>query len=123
MTSRSWDVTGQGVDAKSIRKAVDLFYTRVLADPLLADMFGAADLPVLRAHQRLFLLQALGAPALYSGRDLKIAHSDLAINDAAFDRTIAHLIASLREVGVAPDVVDRAAVDIEALRALIVTVL
>lgn len=110
----------QGVDAESIREAVDLFYERVLADPALSGIFDTTDLPALRAHQRAFLLQALGGPALYSGRDMKNAHSGLKITDDSFTRTIAHLIASLREVGVAPDVVDRAAVDVEALRTLIV---
>jgi hemoglobin len=114
-------VADQGVDAESIRQAVDRFYERVLLDPALAPLFSGIDMPHLRAHQRLFLLHILGGPDRYSTRDIKVAHSGLAITDAMFDRTIAHLVASLREVGVAPDVVDRASTDIEALRALIVT--
>ncbi len=113
----------QGVDAKAIRAAVELFSTRMLADPELSDVFAAAGMPDLRGHQRAFLLRALGGPDLYSGRDMREAHSDLAITDAQFDRAIVHLVASLDEVGVDPDVVERAAADTEVLRALIVTAL
>ena len=63
----------------------------------------------------------LGGPDGYTGRDIKNAHRDLAITDRLFDRAVEHLIASLREVGVAMDVVERAATDIGALRTLIVT--
>jgi hemoglobin len=91
------------------------------ADPALSDVFATAGYPDLRAHQRGFLLAALGGPDLYSGRSMKDAHRGLAISDAQFDRAIGHLVASLDEVGVDPDVVERAAADTEALRALIVT--
>ena len=111
----------QGVDANAIRAAVDLFYARVLADPGLSPLFAGVDMPELLAHQRQFLLHVLGGPERYSMRDLKDAHSGLAITDRLFDRTIEHLIASLDEVGVASDVVERAATDIDALRAILVT--
>ncbi|MEQ1735983.1 MAG: group 1 truncated hemoglobin, partial [Rhodoglobus sp.] len=121
VTPRSWDVADQGVDAESIRDAVDLFYERVLADPSLVPAFDTSDLPRLRMHQRSFILQALGGPSLYAGRDIQVAHAGLAITPAQFERALELLIASLRDVGVAPDVVDRAAADVEALRALIVS--
>jgi hemoglobin len=116
-------VADQGVDANAIRAAVELFSARMVADPELSDTFAAAGLPDLRGHQQAFLLRALGGPDMYSGRDMKDAHSDLAITDAQFDLAIAHLVASLEEVGVDPDVVARAAADTEAMRALIVTAL
>ncbi len=111
----------QGVDANAIRAAVELFYARMVADPELSVIFAGAGMPDLRGHQRAFLLRALGGPDLYSGRDLREAHSDLEITDTQFERAILHLVASLDEVGVDPDVVERAATDTEALRALIVT--
>jgi hemoglobin len=120
---RSWDVVEPDVDANAIRAAVDLFSARMMADPELSDIFAAAGMPDLRAHQQTFLLRALGGPDLYAGRDMREAHDGLGITDAQFDRAIAHLIASLNEVGVDPDVVERAAADTEALRALIVSAL
>jgi hemoglobin len=78
--------------------------------------------PVLLLGDRASLwFHVLGGPDRYTGRDIKDAHSGLGITDALFDRTMVHLIASLEEVGVAPDVVERAAADIDALRILIVT--
>lgn len=113
----------QGVDAESIREAVDLFYERVLADADLAPLFAGIDMSALYAHQRVFLFHILGGPDRYSTQDIKDAHGSLTITDRLFDGMIDHLTASLREVGVAPDVVDRAAMDVEALRALIVSAL
>lgn len=110
----------RGVDATSIRSAVDVFYDRLLADPALSAMWHGVDMSRLKSHQRAFLLRALGGPSLYSGRDMQTAHAGLGISDDQFTRTLAHLVASLREVGVAPDVVERATVDLQALRPLIV---
>jgi hemoglobin len=114
-------VADQDVDANAIRAAVEIFSARMTSDPELAEIFAAAGLPDLRAHQQAFLLGALGGPDLYTGRGMREAHRDLAITDAQFDRALEHLTASLREVGVDPDVVERAATDTEALRALIVS--
>ncbi|MEO8263001.1 MAG: group 1 truncated hemoglobin [Pseudolysinimonas sp.] len=108
------------IDARAIRDAVDLFYELVIADPALVGMFDGADMSRLKAHQRAFLLQALGGPSLYTGRDMQTAHQGLGITDDQFARTLAHLVASLREVGVAQDVVQRATVDVQGLRPLIV---
>ena len=110
----------RGVDAEAIRAAVDLFYERILADPTTGPLFDTADLPRLHMHQRAFVLEALGGPALYSGRDMRTAHAGRGITDAQFGVALELLIASLHDVGVAPDVVERASVDVEALRALIV---
>lgn len=110
----------KGIDASAIRGAVSVFYERLLADPALSDMWKGTDMPRLRAHQRAFLLQALGGPALYSGRDMKVAHAGLAITDEQFTLTLGHLLTSLTEVGVTADVVERASVDLESLRQLIV---
>jgi hemoglobin len=113
-------VAENGIDAAAIREAVDLFYERLLADPALVGMWEDVHLPRLKAHQRAFLLQALGGPSLYSGRDMQTAHRGLGITDDQFSRTLAHLVASLRDVGVAQDVVQRATADLQGLRALIV---
>ena len=110
----------KGVDAASIRAAVDIFYERLLADPALAGTFEGVDLLRLKSHQRAFLMQALGGPSLYSGRDMQTAHLGRRITDEQFTGALVHLIESLREVGVAEDVVDRARGDIQGLRALIV---
>ena len=50
----------QGVDAKAIRAAVELFSARMAADPALSAVFATAGYPDLRAHQRGFLLALVG---------------------------------------------------------------
>lgn len=110
----------QTVDATAIRAAVDIFYERMTSEPAFAAIFAGVDLNRLKGHQRAFLLQVLGGPSLYSGRELKTAHAGLEITDAHYEIAIEHLLDALVEVGVAPDVVERAAGDIEGLRALIV---
>jgi hemoglobin len=110
----------QLVDAAAIRQAVEIFYARLLDDPGLAYMWRDTDMPRLKAHQRAFVMQALGGPALYSGRDMKAAHEGLGITGEQFERTVGYLLDSLRQVGVADDVIDRASADFESLRALVV---
>lgn len=113
-------MAAQRVDAAAIRDAVDIFYQRLLGDPAVSDVFRDTDMRRLHAHQRAFLLQALGGPALYSGRDMKTAHEQLHITDEQFDLTLEHLLVALAGVGVAADVIDRAAADVAKLRAVIV---
>jgi hemoglobin len=113
-------VADSGVDAAAIRAAVDILYDRLLADPAVSCMWHGIDLPRLKAHQRAFLLQALGGPGLYAGRDMQTVHQPLGIGDEQFTATLVHLTESLREVGVAADVIERARSDIQKLRPLIV---
>jgi len=90
----------------AIRAAVDLFDEKVTADPVLAHYWEGIDLERLRAHQKTFLITALGGPELYRGRDMRSAHADLGITEEHLRLVLAHLAASLRQVGVAEDVVE-----------------
>jgi hemoglobin len=89
-----------------IRAAVDDFYRRVLADPQLAPYFDGVDLAALHSHQTDLLVQVTGGPAAYAGRDLADSHQDRDITPEAFDRVVAHLVATLTEVGVSRDDID-----------------
>jgi hemoglobin len=113
-------VADTAVDAVAIRDAVEIFYGKLLADPALSAMWQHVDMVKLKGHQRKFLPQALGGPSLYAGRDMQTAHAGLGISDEQFTVTVGHLIDSLREVGVAPDVIERARADLQGLRPLIV---
>ena len=109
-------------DATAIRTAVDVFSERMLAEPSLAAAFAGIDRHVLKRHQRAFVYHALGGATVYSGRDMRTAHTGLGIDDAQFTKASELLTRSLRESGVAPDVIDRAILDIEKLRPVIVEV-
>ena len=82
-----------------LRSAVDEFYDRIHADPLLAPYFAGVDMPNLRRHQVDMLSAATGGPQKYSGRDMARAHAGLDITDEAFDRVVGHLNATLVETG------------------------
>jgi hemoglobin len=106
--------------ADALRTAVVTFYDKVVADPELAHYFESVDLARLRGHQQSFLISALGGPDYYEGRDLSSAHSGLGVSDAAFDRIVAHLRASLEVVGVDPGVIAQVLSRVEAQRASVV---
>lgn len=83
-----------------IRTAVDDFYERVLADPALTPYFDGVDMGRLRGHQTKLLVQVTGGPVEYDGRELAEAHGGLQITGPDFDRVVAHLAATLADLGV-----------------------
>jgi len=54
--------------APAITAAAELFYRRVLADPLLAPYFDDVDMDRQVANQAAFLTMALRGPDRYTGR-------------------------------------------------------
>jgi hemoglobin len=80
--------------------AVDDFYARLFADPELAPFFPGGVGARHRAYLVTVLGEALGGPERYRGPDLARAHGGLGITDAQFDRTAAHLSATLDGLGV-----------------------
>lgn len=107
--------------APAVHAAVDDFYTRLLGDPALAPFFADVDLSKLRAHQRAFLAAALGGASLYDGRDMEAAHAGLAITDEDFDAVVAHLVETLSDLDVAPELIGEIGAKLTPLRAQIVT--
>jgi hemoglobin len=92
----------------AIDAAVDVFYKKVLADPVINGFFSNVDMAKQRAKQKAFLAYAFGAPVPYSGKDLTQAHAHLVadgLNDSHFDAVAGHLQATLEELGVAPDLI------------------
>ncbi|HKX27435.1 MAG TPA: methyl-accepting chemotaxis protein [Blastocatellia bacterium] len=91
----------------AITAAVEIFYRLVLADPLLAPFFAGIDQPWLKRKQIAFLTQALGGPATYRGRNMRLAHAGLAIEPAHFDRVAEHLASALKQLEVPAPLIDR----------------
>lgn len=112
--------------APALDLAVTIFYDRVLADPAVAPWFDGVDLPQLRQHQREFLTIVLGGPSRlgtadrYRGRGLAVAHAGRAIDDDAFTRVRDHLVATLRELGVAPAQLAEVGARVEGYRGQVV---
>src|SRR3954464_6121304 len=90
---------------EGISAAVDAFYERVIADPDLAGYFEGVDMPTLRRHQTDMLVTATGGPLQYTGQDMAEAHHGLAITNAAFDKVVGHLSATLEAAGAGNDAI------------------
>ncbi len=103
-----------------IRDAVDAFYSRVVSDPDLADFFAGIDMPRLRRHQVDMLVSAIGGPREYTGREMAAAHHGLNITDAAFDKVVGHLGATLASAGVDDDSIAAVVAALAPLRSSIV---
>ena len=105
---------------EAVATAVEVFYGHVLADPVLAPWFRDTEMRRQKAHMRAFLAAALGGPQLYAGRDMGAAHAGLGITDQAFDHVVAHLVATLTELGVAPGTIAAIGDALAPLRAQVV---
>ncbi len=125
------DVTPTGTDdqtlydriggADAITAAVDLFYKKVLGDDRVNGYFGGINVGRLKAHQRAMFSAIAGGPNAYSGRSMHEAHAHLRITNDAFDVVVNHLVATLQELGVAQEEIDRMAPPVLELRSDIVT--
>jgi hemoglobin len=105
----------------AVGAAVDGLYGRLLADPVLGPFFPGGVGPRHRAYVVTILGEALGGPERYRGPDLAAAHRGLGISDAHFDRTAAHLAATLDELGVPSHLADHIVGIVAGLRPAVVT--
>ena len=100
--------------------AVDDFFGRLLADPVLGPFFPGGVGARHRAYVVTILGEALGGPERYRGPGLADAHRGLGISDAHFDRAAAHLAATLDELGVPRHLADRIVGIVAGLRPAVV---
>ncbi len=104
----------------AVDAAVDVFYRRVLSDDRIAHFFETVDMERQAAKQKAFLTMAFGGPNNYSGHDMRTAHAHLVKNglsDEHFDAVVEHLDGSLRELGVADDLIAQVVATAESTRA------
>lgn len=107
--------------ADAISAAVDLFYRKVLGDDRVNPYFEGVNIGRLKAHQRAMITAVAGGPNSYEGRSMAEAHRGLDITNEAFDIVVGHLVATLQELGVPQDEIDRMAPPVLELRSDIVT--
>jgi two-component system chemotaxis sensor kinase CheA len=91
--------------------AVDRFYDKVIADPLLKPFFDRIDMKGQRRKLASFLNTAFGGPGKYSGKALTSAHAPLVkrgLDDRHFDAVAGHLQSTLAELGVAQELIAEA---------------
>jgi hemoglobin len=101
--------------------AVDGLFGRLLADPELAPFFPGGVGGLHRRYVVTMLAEALGGPHRYRGPDLTASHRGLGITDAQFDRTAAHLAATLDGLGVPADLASQVVAVVAGLRPAVVS--
>jgi hemoglobin len=105
----------------ALTAAVDDFYGRLLADPVLGPLFPRGAGARHRAYVITILGEALGGPERYRGPDLTAAHRGLGISDAHFDRAAVHLAATLDALSVPRHLADHIVGIVAGLRPAVVT--
>jgi hemoglobin len=85
--------------AAGITRLVDVFYSRVMADPELKRFFADVEMAKLRRMQVELFSAALGGPQRYSGRSMVQAHRHLKIGLHDYQRFIRHLFDTLDAAG------------------------
>ncbi|WP_410817982.1 group I truncated hemoglobin [Micromonospora sp. 050-3] len=90
--------------ASSVKAAVELFYDKVLADPVSAAYFADVDMASQRRHLAMMLTVVLGGPNEYTGRGLAEAHQPLNIPVAHYVKVGEYLTVTLAELGVPADI-------------------
>lgn len=92
--------------AGAVDAAVDIFYRKVLTDPLISDFFDSVDMDRQAAKQKAFITMALGGPNNYTGKDMREAHKNMNLTEAHFNAVAGHLVATLEELGVPQELID-----------------
>ena len=90
--------------AAAIDAAVDGFYGKVLADPLLSPLFASMDMTAMRRKQKMFFAAVFKGEANGADGYMRSAHKRLVddglIGDAHFDAVALHLQATLEDLSV-----------------------
>lgn len=103
----------------AVDAAVDIFYAKVLADDSISHFFNGVSMRHQAGKQKAFLAYAFGAPLSYSGKNMKDAHAHLVsdgLNEDHFNAVMKHLGDTLKELGVADELIAEAAQIAEGTR-------
>jgi len=105
--------------AAAVDAAVDVFYRKVLADDRVSHFFEGVDMDKQRIKQKGFLTMAFGGPHNYTGKDMRTGHAHLlkmGLNDSHVDVIIELLGSTLKELGVADNLISQVAAIAESTR-------
>ena len=105
--------------APAVEAAVDIFYRKVLSDDRVSRFFDGVDMDRQRIKQKAFLTMAFGGPHNYTGKDMRTGHAPLVkmgLNDSHVDAIIELLGGTLKELGVADNLIQQVAAIAESTR-------
>ena len=103
----------------AVDAAVEIFYTKVLADDSISHFFRWTHMKSQTAKQKAFLAYAFGAPLKYNGKNMRDSHAHLVekgLKEEHFDTVMGHLMATLQELGVSEDLIAEAGKIAESTR-------
>ncbi len=104
----------------AIDMAVNKFYEKVLVDERIKHFFEGVDMKRQINHQKSFLTYAFGGYPNYNGNNMRVAHKRLVeqvrLNNDHFDAVMENLGNTLKELGVADDLITEAAAIAESTR-------
>ncbi len=92
-----------GKDA--VDAAIDIFYTKVMADPRVNHFFENVDMEAQARKQKIFMTYAFGGIPSYPGKNMREAHAHLDLTEEHFGAIAEHLQGTLEELGVAEDLI------------------
>ena len=90
----------------AVDAAVDIFYRKVLSDPVISHFFDTVDMDRQIGKQKAFLTMAFGGPNGYSGKDMRNAHRHMRLTEEHFQAVATHLLATLQELNVPQHLID-----------------
>jgi hemoglobin len=90
----------------AVDAAVDVFYRRVLNDPVISHFFDSVDMDRQIGKQKAFLTMAFGGPNNYSGKDMRNAHKHMNLTEQHFGAVAGHLQGTLEELNVPQNLID-----------------
>lgn len=90
----------------AIDAAVELFYTKVLADVRIKHFFDDVNMGKQRRRQKEFLSAAFGGPVPYTGKDMRKAHANLpGLNETHFAAVAENLQKTLEELKISKELI------------------
>jgi hemoglobin len=92
--------------AAAVDAAVDIFYRKVLNDPIISHFFDDVDMDRQIGKQKAFLTMAFGGPNKYSGKDMREAHKHMNLQEKHFNAVAGHLASTLQELNVPANLID-----------------
>ncbi|MEM9834361.1 MAG: group 1 truncated hemoglobin [Bacteroidota bacterium] len=95
----------------TVNAAVEIFYTKVLADDAINYFFRWTDMMSQHAKQKVFLAMVFGGPTKHNGKSLRDAHAHLVergLNESHFNAVVGHLVSTLQELNVPEELIAEA---------------
>ncbi|MHA3978784.1 group I truncated hemoglobin [Halovulum sp. GXIMD14794] len=103
----------------TVSRIVMSLYDRLLDDDDVGPFFDDVDMPKLIDHQTKFVASLMGGPASFTDTHIQMAHRNLEIDDAHFDRLKALVQETLSDFSVEQPDIDVVLAAFEARRPLL----